>query len=156
MAAIAMRPPAGRRPLVTLLVLAVAAGLTAVVYALASPAADRGHVPPVVTAAGLVERSGVRLVHVAVTGAGGLVDLRYQVVDADKAQLVHDTPPLLIEESTGGVVMRPWMGHMHMNASPKQGVTYFVLFENTGDLIRTGGTVTVQLGDARVAHVRVQ
>jgi hypothetical protein len=125
-------------------------------YALTRSSADTGgNVPPVVSAAGLVERSGVRVIRVAVTGAGGLVDLRYQVVDADKAQQVHDLPPLLIDEGTGGVVMRPWMGHMHMNA-PKQGISYFVLFENSGDLIRPGARVTVQLGDARLLHVRVQ
>jgi hypothetical protein len=120
-----------------------------------SSTAGGRHVPPTVDAAGLVERSGVRVIRVAVTGDGGLVDLRYQVVDADKAQLVHDLPPLLIDEGTGGVVMRPWMGHMHMNA-PKQGISYFVLFENSGDLIRPGKRVTVQLGDARIAHVRVR
>ena len=38
---------------------------------------------PSVSAAGLAERSGVRLVRVAVTGGGGLLDLRYQVVDPD-------------------------------------------------------------------------
>jgi hypothetical protein len=97
----------------------------------------------------------VRVLHVAVTGDGGLVDLRYQVVDADKAQAVHDLPPLLIDEGTGGVVMRPWMGHAHMN-SPKQGIAYFVLFENTGTLIRSGSRVTVQLGDARLEHIRVR
>jgi hypothetical protein len=125
-------------------------------YALTrSPAGTRGHVPPVVSAAGLVERSGVRVIRVAVTGDGGLVDLRYQVVDANKAQTVHDLPPLLIDEGTGGVVMRPWMGHGNMNA-PKQGIGYFVLFENSGDLIRAGSTVTVQLGDARIQHIRVR
>src|SRR2546426_1099189 len=35
---------------------------------------------PSVSASGLAERSGVRLVRVAVTGGGGLLDLRYQVV----------------------------------------------------------------------------
>ena len=144
-----------------MLALALALGLCAVgaavlAYALArSSAGGRGHVPPAVSAAGLVERSGVRVIRVAVTGDGGLVDLRYQVVDADKAQTVHDLPPLLIDEATGGVVMRPWMGHSHMNA-PKLGISYFVLFENTGTLIRRGSRVTVQLGDARLEHVPVQ
>jgi hypothetical protein len=125
-------------------------------YALTRPSAGTaGHVPPAVSAAGLVERSGVRVIHVAVTGDGGLVDLRYQVVDADRAQQLHDLPPLLIDEATGGVVMRPWMGHAHTTAF-KQGVSYFVLFENSGDLLRPGGRVTVQLGDARLTHVPVQ
>jgi hypothetical protein len=144
------------RTRVTLLAFVLCALAASLAYALTRPAADTsGHVPPVVSAAGLVERSGVRVIRVAVTGDGGLVDLRYQVVDAAKAQTVHDLPPLLIDEGTGGVVMRPWMGHAHMNA-PKQGIAYFVLFENSGDLLRSGSTVTVQLGDARIQHIRVR
>jgi hypothetical protein len=145
------------RKRVTLLGLALCTLVASLIaYALTRPSAGtRGYVPPVVSAAGLVERSGVRIIHVAVTGDGGLVDLRYQVVDASKAQALHDLPPLLIDEVTGGVVMRPWMGHAHTTAF-KQGISYFVLFENSGDLLRPGGRVTVQLGDARLTHVLVQ
>jgi hypothetical protein len=112
---------------------------------------------PVVSAAGLVDRSGVRVVRVAVTGDGGLIDLRYQVVDADKAAAVHDeaTPPLVIDERTGAALGSLLMGHLH--AGPvKVGVTYYLLFENKGWIVRRGGRVTVRLGDARLAHVRVQ
>jgi hypothetical protein len=112
---------------------------------------------PLVSPAGLVERSGVRVVRVAVSGDGGLVDLRYQVLDSDKAAAVHDqaTPPLVIDERTGGVINRALMGHIH-SAPPKVGLTYYLIFENPGHLIRRGGRVTVQLGRARLAHVRVR
>ena len=40
---------------------------------------------PLVSESGLVERSGVKITQVAVTGDGGLVDLRFTVVDANKA-----------------------------------------------------------------------
>src|SRR6476660_4205419 len=49
---------------------------------------------PLVSASGLVERSGVKITQVAVTGDGGLVDLRFTVVDANKAAALHD-PALL-------------------------------------------------------------
>jgi hypothetical protein len=115
----------------------------------------RAALPPLVTESGLVERSGVRVVRVAVTGDGGLVDLRFLVVDADKAAAVHERQPLLVDERTGGVIDRPWMGHVHTHGL-KLGVGYYVLFENVGSLIRPGSLVTVQLGDARLPHVRVQ
>ena len=56
--------------------------------------------PELVSAAGLLERSGVRVVRVAATGGGGLLDLRYQVVDPGKAAAIHDaeTPPALVDE----------------------------------------------------------
>jgi hypothetical protein len=112
---------------------------------------------PVVSSSGLVQRSGVRIVRVAVSGAGGLVDLRYQVVDSEKAASVHSstTPPLVIDERSGAVIGRLFMGHIH-SQKPKVGLTYYLLFDNPGDVVRSGNRVTVQLGDARLAHVRVR
>ena len=112
---------------------------------------------PLVSAAGLAERSGVRLVRVAVSGNGGLIDLRYQVIDPDRANAVHDreTPPSLVDERTGLVVNQLLMGHMHHGVM-KAGQTYYLIFENPGNLVQSGARVGVQLGDARVAHIRVQ
>lgn len=146
-----------RRLLLTAALLTVAAAIVATVSLRTHPSAARPHAAPLVTPAGLVQRSGVRVVRVAVTGDGGLVDLRYQVLDAEKAVAVHDTarPPLLIDERTGGIVGRLYMGHSH-NQPPKLGLTYYLIFENPGELLRPGGRVTVRLGDARLPHVRVQ
>ena len=112
---------------------------------------------PLVSAAGLAERSGVRLVRVAVSGNGGLIDLRYQVIDPDRANAVHDakTPPSLVDERTGLVVNQLLMGHMH-HGRLKAGQTYYLIFEDPGNLVQSGARVAVQLGAARVAHIRVQ
>jgi hypothetical protein len=112
---------------------------------------------PSVSAAGLAERSGVRLVRVAVTGDGGLLDLRYQVVDPDKAVTVHEnqTPPAIIDERTGLVLNRLLMGHAH-TGQLKAAVSYYLVFENTGNWVRRGSEVTVLLGDAQVEHVVVK
>jgi hypothetical protein len=112
---------------------------------------------PSVSAAGLAERSGVRLVRVAVTGGGGLLDLRYQVVDPNKAVAVHEerTPPAIIDERTGLVLNRLLMGHAHHGVL-KAAVSYYLIFENTGDWVRHGSEVTVLLGDAQVEHVVVK
>ena len=112
---------------------------------------------PAVSASGLAERSGVRLVRVAVTGGGGLLDLRYQVVDPSKAVAVHEaqTPPAIIDERTGLVLNRLLMGHAH-HGQLKPAVTYYLIFENTGNWVRRGSEVTVLLGDAQVEHVIVK
>jgi len=112
---------------------------------------------PSVSAAGLAERSGVRLIRVAVTGAGGLLDLRYQVVDPSKAVAVHEaqTPPAIIDERTGLVLNRLLMGHAHQGQL-KAAVSYYLVFENTGNWVRRGSEVTVLLGDAQVEHVVVK
>ena len=112
---------------------------------------------PAVSAPGLAERSGVRLVRVAVTGGGGLLDLRYQVVDPNKALTVHEarTPPAIIDESTGLVLNRLLMGHAHQGQL-KPAVSYYLVFENTGNWVHRGSQVTVLLGDAQVEHVVVK
>jgi hypothetical protein len=112
---------------------------------------------PSVSASGLAERSGVRLIRVAVTGAGGLLDLRYQVVDPSKAVGVHEaeTPPAIIDERTGLVLNRLLMGHAH-HGQLKPAVSYYLIFENTGSWVRRGSEVTVLLGDAQVEHVIVK
>jgi hypothetical protein len=112
---------------------------------------------PAVSAPGLAERSGVRLIRVAVTGGGGLLDLRYQVVDPNKAVTVHEaqTPPAIIDEHTGLVLNRLLMGHAH-HGQLKPAVSYYLIFENTGNWVHRGSEVTVLLGDAQVEHVVVK
>jgi hypothetical protein len=113
--------------------------------------------PTVVSSAGLLQRSGVRVVRVAATGGGGLLDLRFQVVDPDRAAAVHDadTPPAVVDERTGGAITALLMGHAHTGRL-KAGVTYYLVFENPGNFVRRGDRVSVVLGDARLEHVRVQ
>jgi hypothetical protein len=112
---------------------------------------------PAVSAPGLAERSGVRLIRVAVTGGGGLLDLRYQVVDPSKAVTVHEarTPPAIIDERTGLVLNRLLMGHAH-HGQLKPAVSYYLIFENTGNWVRRGSEVTVLLGNAQVEHIVVK
>jgi hypothetical protein len=113
---------------------------------------------PVVSEAGLVSRSGVRIVHVAVTGDGGLLDLRFQVIDADKAAaVVHDpaAPPAIVDEASGVVAKDLFMGHSH-SGPLKEAVTYYLIFENPGNLVQRGDLVSVLLGNAQVQHVMVR
>jgi hypothetical protein len=112
---------------------------------------------PVVSAAALADRSGVKITHVAVTGGGGLVDLRFRVIDPDKANALHDpaTPPGVVDERTGLVVHELLMSHSHTGAF-QPGVTYYYVFNNPGDLVRRGARVVVLLGNAQVEHVVVR
>ena len=130
------------------------------------PAADTGSAANAATASwartsvsrdGLATRIGVRIKWVAVTGGGGLLDLRYQVVDADLANALHDpaNPPALVDEASGLVIRSLLMDHAHSGAF-KTGVTYPLVFEDPGNWVHSGSKVTVLLGDAEVDHVTVQ
>ena len=112
---------------------------------------------PVVSPDGLVDRSGIQIVYVAVTGDGGLVDLRFKVFDPDKAVAIHDpeTPPAVVDAATGVVAKDLFMGHSH--TSPfHAGQTYYLIFENPGNLVQRGGKVSVLLGNAEVDNVEVK
>lgn len=110
-----------------------------------------------VDADGLAERIGVRITRVAVTGGGGLLDLRFQVLDPNRANSVHDaaTPPAVIDEGTGLVVRDLLMSHAH-TGKYTAGETYYLVFENPGNWVRRGSKVTVLLGQAQVEHVVVR
>jgi len=111
---------------------------------------------PAVDSDGLVQRSGVRVVQVAVTGGGGLIDLRFQVVDPDKANAIHNaaTPPAIVDERSGLVAHDLLMGHAH-SAPFEAGVTYYLIFENPGNLVHRAAKVSVLLGDAQIEHIKV-
>jgi hypothetical protein len=103
------------------------------------------------------DETGVEVVRVTLAAGGGMLDLRYRVLNPDKAVLVHDPkqPPRIILERTGLIVDRPWMAHhgageMHMAA------TYYELLINPGGIVKRGDAVTVAIGSARLAHVTVQ
>ena len=110
-----------------------------------------------VDADGLADRSGVRLTQVAVTGGGGLIDLRFQVLDPNRANSLHDasTPPAVVDESSGLVVRDLLMSHAHQGKYTA-GETYYLVFENPGNWIHRGAKVTVLLGQAQVEHVVVR
>jgi hypothetical protein len=110
-----------------------------------------------VDAAGLAQRSGVRITQVALTGGGGLVDLRFQVLDPNLANALHDakTPPAVVDEQSGLVVHDLLMNHAH-SAAFKAGVTYYLVFENPNNWIRRGSEVTVLLGGTEVHHMVVR
>jgi hypothetical protein len=103
------------------------------------------------------QQTGVRVVRTAVSGAGGILDLRYLVVDPTKADAVHDAshPPRIIDERTGKPAGAPLMGHVHTGPA-KAGVVYYVLFLNPRRLVTPGGRVSVELGGVRLRHVLVR
>ncbi|WP_426503214.1 hypothetical protein ACPPVO_37045 [Dactylosporangium sp. McL0621] len=111
---------------------------------------------PIVNADGLVQRSGVKITQVAVTGDGGLVDLRFKVVDPERANTMHDptTPPAVVDEESGLVVHQLFMDHSHTGPY-KTGVTYYLVFNNPGNWVHHGSRVSVMLGNAQVEHVLV-
>ena len=107
---------------------------------------------------GMAARYGIDIDLLAVTAAGGLVQLRYRVVDPDKAApLVHDPDlsPALVVESTGKTLVMSTPPHHH-GTELQLGGTYFFLMANAESALHKGDKVTLVIGDARLEHLEMQ
>lgn len=127
----------------------------------------------IISAETLEQQYGIKITLVAVTSAGGLVDLRYRVVDSDKARLLFSDeahmPSLLIEgycltpssissspeeDSSGyqGEVML--MSDSHMR-TPRllPGRVYFMLFPNQQNIVKPGMPVVVAFGEIHLEPI---
>ena len=105
---------------------------------------------PVVSAASLEDVYGLRLDLVAVTAAGGLVDVRFTVTDKDKAlHVLHDAAsmPELYVEASGALLRAPKpLAHKMLLLD---GARYFVLYPNSGGAIQRGTSVSVVIDSVR-------
>jgi hypothetical protein len=100
---------------------------------------------------------GVRVTRLAISGGGGLIDLRYQVVDPDKAVDLHNagSPPAIVDEASGLRLTKLFHG-WHGTGRQTAGLTYYVLFMNPKSAIKPGSVVSVQLGSSVLEHVLVE
>lgn len=122
------------------------------------------------------EAWGIKIKRVSLVAGGGLIDLRYEVVDVEKAKVAlgpsahgnhasTDTSilvvsPLLIDDGTQQAVTE---AHLHQagrsvqqRLTPELGVERFIFFQNTGGLIEKGDSLTLAIGQARVVGLVAQ
>lgn len=145
---------------VLVLPVAVAAVITVTTAGPGDGGADRtanAAAARVVSATDLEQEYGIKVNLVAVTATGGLVDLRFMVVDKEKAaHALHDagTMPELFVENSGTVLSMP-KGMKH-TLTLVDGARYFILYSNPGGAIQAGTQVSVVIGDVRLAPFSAQ
>jgi len=148
----ALRRPWVRRTLVVVAVVAV--GLVLVARATSAGAARYG-VPqnPAMEA-----RLGVRFTQAAVVADGGIVEVSYTVLDANKATTfqndVHHPPVLYSTKRRGDPLYRTALMKQGHNLRPGQ--TYYVLYLNNHQAVRSGGTLEIDAGGQKLAAVPVR
>lgn len=109
-------------------------------------------------------RYGIRVEALRLSAAGSMLDFRYRVVDAALAAPLLDAKlkPYLLDEARGarlGVPESPVLGRIRQTARNHKILTdrtYFIMFGNPGKALRSGDTVTLLLGDLRIAGLQVQ
>lgn len=122
---------------------------------------------PSLSPAAFTEATGIEVVRVALIAGGGAIDLRYRVVDAEKAASAHSggPSPMVVVDESSGTVLRTGFSHygqesgggLHRAGTDyRPGRTYYHLLTNSGGILQAGGRVTVVIGHARLTDVVVQ
>jgi hypothetical protein len=106
----------------------------------------------------LEERYGIRLRLLAVTALGGMVDLRYMIMDQTKATaLAQYLGQIELVDDDSGTTLKMATGHgMHRNDRIEDGQLNFHFFANAGNAIKTGHPVTVVIGPVRLEAIDAQ
>ena len=117
--------------------------------------------PSAATGADLEAKWGITVLSTRLTAAGCMIDFRYRVLDAQKAAKLSDphVHPYIIDEATGArfiVPAPPKVGQMRNTRPPIADRNYFILFANPANHIKTGGNVTVVIGDLKIEHLVVE
>lgn len=102
------------------------------------------------------DATGIRIVRVVMTAAGGMADIQYQILDPDKALIVHDeeAPPTIINQRNGAALNFPYHEHGFSELSPAR--IYRLHLVNRGNLLARGDKVTVRVGDAELRDLLVE
>jgi hypothetical protein len=103
------------------------------------------------------DRYGIRLTFVGLTARDGFIDMRYRVIDAEKATDFGHYPattPMIIAEDSGAEITVTEMGLHNHRMQP--GLIFHVMYRNTGNAAQRGRPVTVQVGDMKIQHIIVQ
>ena len=99
----------------------------------------------------------MRIDVVGLLASGGLIELRFQVSDADKATAlfgaVEDMPVLAVEGSSQ--VLQSAKGMKH-SLTLMDGAAYFFLYTNVGNAVHAGSQVSFVINGVRLPHLVVQ
>lgn len=100
---------------------------------------------------------GIRFTSVDITAGGGMIQLQYQVLDADKTLAIHDAAvaPVVIDSSGVKYADPGMVGHTHVGKTKMPGTTDFILLANSQGGVRPGSIVTVKVGDLELRNIVV-
>lgn len=104
--------------------------------------------PQLASAETFEERFGLAVTLVGVTASGGIVDVRFKVLDADKARSTlqdeKNMPVLNVEGSTVTPMMRDTA---IQDQDLEVGKAYYILYSNPRGVVKPGTPVSVAVGD---------
>jgi hypothetical protein len=104
---------------------------------------------------------GIKILNLRLTAAGHMLDLRFRVLDPDKAVeiLSRNNEAYIVDQESGKALPVPVTkaGALRQTTlNPQAGRVYFILFSNTGGLVKEGSIVTLAIGDVRIKNIAIQ
>lgn len=104
---------------------------------------------------------GIEILFVRQTAAGRLLEFRYKVLDAEKAEPLFErrSKPVLTDTKTGAKLAVPTpakTGALRNSNTPIAGRTYWMVFANPGGLVKQGNRVSIEIGEFRIDDLVVQ
>ncbi|MHB8808429.1 MAG: hypothetical protein ACYC9M_00245 [Desulfobulbaceae bacterium] len=107
------------------------------------------------------EQWGIEITSLRMTAGGHMIDFRYRVLDAKKAEtlFVRENKPYLIDEASQKVLSVPTtakIGPLRTSGDFKEGSIYWMFFGNIPGLVKSGSKVTVVIGDFLAENLVVQ
>jgi hypothetical protein len=150
------RSPRHRWLKVALLVMAIVSIIAMLLaYQSANRASPAARSLKAITASVLEDRYGLRVNLIAVTAAGGLVDVRLKVLDAQKAQALLDDPknfPALKVADRDALLIASEDSRRQVTHLKDNGLI-MILFPNTGSAAQSGSPVNVTFGDVQLEPI---
>jgi hypothetical protein len=104
---------------------------------------------------------GIEILYVRQTAAGYMLEFRYKVVDAEKAQALFERQikPMLTHVESGAKMVVPTpakTGALRNSNPPKDDHIYWMFFANPGQLVKPGEHVSIEIGEFVVKNLVVQ
>jgi len=101
---------------------------------------------------------GVRFLGVDVTAGGGMLQIRYQVLDSAKTEALHDeqTAPFVLDSAGHKYADPGIVGHNHIGKTKAAGTTDYILLANAQGGVMSGTFVTIQVGTFTLTQVPVR
>jgi hypothetical protein len=108
-----------------------------------------------ITQSMLEEQYGLRVNLIAVTAAGGLVDVRFKFIDSEKAKLLLQDPekfPALWIADSGVMLNAPEDVKTQEIQFVEDG-NLFLMYPNAADVVKPGNAVTIVFGNVQVEPI---
>ena len=104
----------------------------------------------------LEAKSGIRILSAHAVGDGGIIDVRYQVLDPLKASIVEGDPTKTpaLKDVRNGAVLTDTAAMRHGHAQRPAG-TYFLLYFNKGGVVKSGDFINVTVAGLTLKNVPV-